>query len=194
VANEIASPLQSIVKRLAATKIQGPAARIEQRYAGASNEVVVLADCSGSMGDLIGSQNISKYEHLRIALQDVCLTWPRIRLVAFGSYAKQVSSPSRLPTPGGGTDLAGALKLAARWKPRISIIISDGLPNSEGDALAAAAKMTGAIDTIYCGPDSHPAVEFLRSLSRETGGRSIVWDGYQTGIDSAIRGFLPAPE
>jgi hypothetical protein len=41
-------------------------------------------------------------------------TWPRIRLVAFGSWVKVTADPSQLPQPMGGTDLAGALELAAQ--------------------------------------------------------------------------------
>jgi hypothetical protein len=94
---------------------------------------------------------------------------------------------------GGGTNLAGALEVAARRKPRKTIVISDGLPDSEIAALEAAERMTGAIDTIYCGPDEHPAVQFLQKLSRQTGGREVTWDGRHE-ISGIIRGLLPAPE
>lgn len=196
---EVLSPLQNIIKRMAATEVQGPAAQMKKRFTDCSDAIVVLADCSGSMADLVGSSGISKFRHLQIALEDIQQGFPKIRLVAFGSIAKEINGPKHLPDPcrgmsfGGSTNLAGALELAALRKPRKTIVISDGLPDSESDALEAADRMTGAIDTIYCGPDSHPAVEFLQRLSRRTGGREVTWDGRHE-ICGVIRGLLPAPE
>jgi Mg-chelatase subunit ChlD len=190
--SELQSPLKSIIQKLAAKDIEGPAAKMQRRFTECSSEVVVLLDTSSSMGDLIGSQNLSKFEHLAIALDDVLQFWPKVRLVAFGNTVQVVSNPKKLPYPCGGTPLAQALVLAARWKPRKTIVISDGLPDREDLALEAAEELTGSIDTIYCGPDSHPAVEFLRSLTRQTGGVSMEWDGYKTSISSAIKGLLAA--
>ncbi len=192
--HEVVSPLKSIINRLASTEVQGPAAQMKKRFADCSNAIVVLCDCSGSMDDGIGGLDLSKFEHLKIALEDILQTWPQIKLVAFSSLAKEVKGPKNLPPPGGGTDLARALLFAAKWRPRKTIVISDGMPDHEGAALAAAQGLTGAIDTIYCGPDEHPAVEFLRRLSRECAGSSVVWDGVKMGITYAIRGLLPAPE
>lgn len=189
---EIQSPLQSIIQKLAAKDIEGPAAKMQRRFKECSSEVVVLCDASSSMADLIGSQDMSKYEHLEIALEDVLQFWPKIRLVAFGNTVRVIANPRKLPHPCGGTPLHDALLLAAKWKPRKTIVISDGLPDREDLALKAAELLTGSIDTIYCGPDSHPAVEFLRSLSRETGGISMEWDGYKTSISGAIKGLLGA--
>ncbi len=174
---EIASPLADIVSRLASKNIQGPAAKLKERFVRASDVVVVLADCSGSMWDLTGFRGMSKYQHLEVALKDVVRAFPAIRLVAFNSTARVISDPSQLPKPSGGTDLTGALKLAAGWKPRKTIIISDGVPDDESSAFDEARRMTGAIDTIYCGPDQHEACAFLQSLSKECGGVSHVWTG-----------------
>lgn len=186
---EIASPLQSIIKKLASQDIQGPAAKLKKRFVGASEVIAVLADCSGSMADFVGSFHMSKWDHLQVALKDVVTSYPAIRIVAFDSVSKVVANPSELPYPSGSTDLAGALKLAAQWKPQKTIVISDGLPDNERAALKIADSMTGAIDTIYCGPDGDPAVEFLQRLSKESGGSSAVWTG-QTEIGCTIRGFL----
>jgi hypothetical protein len=194
--SDVAAPLQSIIKRLAGTDIVGPAAKRAQRFTDASDELVVLADCSGSMLDFIGSQGISKFEHLQIALEDVMLAWPRIKILAFASTFREIANAKDLPRAGlgGGTNLAGAIEYAAKWRPRKTIIISDGLPDSEAEAIAAAQKITGAVDTIYCGPDAHPAVAFLRKLSREAAGIHFTWEGGRTSIAQTIRGLLPSPE
>lgn len=190
---EVLSPLKNIIERLAATEVQGRAAQMKKRFVDCSDAIVVLCDCSGSMEDGIGGLSLSKFEHLKIALEDILQTWPQIKLVAFASSAKVVAGPNQLPPPGGGTNMARALQLAATFRPRKTIVISDGLPDHAGAALAAAQAVAGSIDTIYCGPDEHPAVDFLRQLSRECAGNSVVWDGVKTGITYAIRGLLPAP-
>ncbi len=160
---------------------------------------MVLCDCSGSMSDLVGSSGISKFRHLQIALADLEQGFPALRLVAFASLAREVEGSSGLPDPdkgmglGNSTNLAGALEVAAGWKPRRTIVISDGLPDSESNALDAAQRMTGAIDTIYCGPDAHPAVLFLQSLSRKTGGHAVVWDG-RYEVCGVIRALIAGPE
>ncbi len=195
---ELTSPLLNIVKRLASTEIKGPAAEMKLRFTGVSDVIAVVCDCSGSMLDLVGSSGISKFRHLQIALADLQQGFPKIRLIAFGSIAKQVKSASDLPDPaigafGNSTNLAAALQMAGIWKPWKTIVISDGLPDDEDDALEAAANMTGSIDTIYCGPDAHPAVKFLASLSRRTGGTDVVWSG-RYEICGVIRGLIAPPE
>jgi hypothetical protein len=200
VSEELATPLLDLVKKLAATPIDGPAAKLKERFREATGEIVVLCDCSGSMEDLIGSANMSKFTHLQIALDDVLLFWPRIKLVGFASRVKEYTDAKRLPDPssgvlGNGTDLAAGIKFcAARWKPRKTIVISDGLPDSQEEALKAAQKITGAIDTIYCGPDGHPACDFLRQLSKETAGEPHICDFGRKGIAGYIKGLLPAPQ
>lgn len=189
--NELASPIRNAIKRAAENKVEGPAAKIKRRMTEATDEILVVADCSGSMNESIGGSDLSKYEHLRIALKDVFKYHPRVRIIAFNYRVVEVTAKN-LPGPDGGTNLAGALDFAAQFKPRKTIIISDGLPDSEAAATSAADRLTGIIDTIYCGPDGHPAITFLRSLSRETGGVSVQWDGY-TQVSTVIRGLLPAP-
>jgi hypothetical protein len=73
------------------------------------------------------------------------------------------------------------------------LIISDGLPDSTTIATEAAEQLTGAIDTIYCGPEAHPGADYLHSLVRMSGGRGVVWEGREqlTGI---VRHLLEAPQ
>ena len=189
---QIASPLSDVIKRAMSAKPQGVVAEAKQKVAKrmekASGEMLVVCDLSGSMAEGIGGLSVSKYEHLEIALEDIRKAFPKVRVVGFNSTVKEIKG--KLPPPGGGTDLAGALKFAGKFRPAKTIIISDGIPDNEHLATCEADTLTGIIDTIYCGPDGHPAIEFLRSLSRLAGGTSLAWDGFQSQLSANIRGLL----
>ncbi len=190
---DLTAPLLDIVKRAGENKLEGLATKVKRRFVNCSDEILLVCDCSGSMDDLIGSADLTKWDHLKIAVKDVLLLYPKIRLIAFASFVREVKTVDDLPVPAGGTGLARALKAAMRHRPRKTIIISDGLPDDEEEAIQVAGQLTGSIDTIYCGPDSHPAVEFLRKLAHDTGGIQVVWDGYKATLSSAVRGLLAAP-
>ncbi len=122
-AQELTSPLAAIIKAAAEREIKnGPAAesnrlaKVAKRFVGASDVVAVLCDCSSSMWELVGSLGWSKYQHLRVALDDLLKRQPRVRIVAFGSYATRVLHASELPAPCGGTDLVAALAMVKPWR------------------------------------------------------------------------------
>lgn len=194
--NEIASPLQDIIRKAMESKAEGPIAKLRKRFEGCSPVIAVLCDVSSSMCEGIGALGLSKYRHLEAALKDVFESHPHIKIIAFGWNARMVDDPAQLPPPhDGDTDLAAGLALAARLKPRKTIVISDGLPTDGDKALKVAGRMTGSIDTIYCGQESHDKpIAFLRQLARDTGGTEIVWDGYKASIGSTIRAMIEAPE
>jgi hypothetical protein len=209
--NEITSPLADIVRKAMESKTTGKVQDLREaeqkrlaiaakRMKGAGKDVLIVADLSGSMGESIGGLNVTKHRHLEVALEDVRKTHPAAKVIIFNSSA-MLFTGSKLPSPDGGTNLAFALQLAQTFKPQKTIIISDGLPDDGVSAKREADKITGVVDTIYCGPDGHPAIEFLRSLSHATGGVSIEWDGRLDALGNArgtnslasnIRGLLTA--
>lgn len=191
--NELSSILRDIVSKAAKapTGNTGEIARLRKRYEGCSDVEVVLVDCSGSMASCIGSQDLPKIEHARIALTDLLSARPLTVIIAFGSYAKTINSPNDLSDCMGGTNLGAAIEEVAKLKPRRTVIISDGLPDSESSATEAVGKITGRVDAIYCGPDGHPAVAFLQSLTRIGGGQQMTYDGYRE-LSPMICGLLGA--
>lgn len=190
---EVISPLAQIIRRAAESKAEGPIGLRKRRMADATDEVVVLADTSDSMDEMVGGLQMRKCEHLMIALKDVLLYHPKIRIISFGRFVREVPDLAAMPAPDGGTPLGKALELAKKYKPRKTIIVSDGCPDSEEHARTAATKLTGIIDAIYCGPDQHPAVKFLQSLCQDCAGVQVSWNGYSE-IGSHIRGLIGAPK
>jgi len=196
------SPLLSIVQRAAQRNIQnGPAAKakqaaherdllIAQRMQRARKGVKVLVcDDSGSMSDFVASK--TKWEHMKLAVDDCLNTYPGIRILWFASRTGEVKSASEIPPPHGGTDLCAGLEHAAKFKPERTIVVSDGYPDDRRRALDAAARMTGRIDIVYCGNDGDSeAIDFMQELARSTGGTSVTWQDGVASLEGAVRKML----
>lgn len=174
---DLANPLQSLLSKAAASlpAKSGETSRYRDRLDGATDAVVILADVSSSMQERAGARR--KIDLLREALDSVWAAIPDGRLIAFASIPTEVQRPSDLPAPAGSTALDRAIEAAQLLRPRKTIVISDGQPDSEEDSLAAAGKLTGLIEAIYCGPDSdRGAIDFLRRLAAIGGGNVVVCD------------------
>jgi Mg-chelatase subunit ChlD len=155
---------------------------------------VLLCDVSASMDETAGRRR--KIDILRDALADLAVL--KAQLVAFSTHAMPVARPQDLPEPDGGTALHHGLDAAARYRPSRTVVISDGRPNSQRAALAAAERVPGRIDVVYCGPDSDiVAIDFMRRLARVGGGQVVIRDlarghALLAGDVRAMLG-LPAP-
>ena len=162
--------------------------------------VYLLLDCSGSMGG-------NKIEQARKgALEftsDALVRGYSVGLITFSSDASLVAAPrgdtsllrEQLPRlrPDGSTNMAEAIQLAAthlrdKQGPLAMVVITDGLPDSEKDALSEAqAAKDGAIDIITVGTDdAHQG--FLEKLaSRSDLAVMVERDQLEGGITSASR-------
>ena len=199
---ELANPLQSFLRGAAQSlpASTGETARYRSRIesgsgSGSGSGTIILADVSSSMDEHAGDRK--KIDLLREALA-VC--WSSgFRLIAFASVPAEVASPSLLPAPAGGTALHLALDAAAPFRPARTLVVTDGRPDSEADALAAADRLAGVIDTIYCGPDTdRAAIDFLQQLARQGAGRFTRCDLVResASLTLAVRSSLglPAPK
>lgn len=149
----------------------GTTAHYQKRLESAGSGCVILADVSSSMAEPAGAR--TKIEVLREALASA----PPARIIAFSSIPVEIFSPEALPYPSGGTALHLALAMAATMRPERTLVVSDGRPDGEGEAMAAASVLPGTIDVIYCGPDSDAgARDFLMRLARTGGGRYVAYD------------------
>jgi hypothetical protein len=147
---------------------------------------ILLLDLSGSMAEYVGDQR--KVDILQCAIQGICLK-------TFGFNSSVFELYGTLPEPAGGTGLHLAIKHIRKMQPMETLIVSDGLPDSEEQALAAAQKLTGMISTLYIGSDSnHKAIDFMNRLARLGCGISYAQDlqlgSYQ--LSESIRSLMPA--
>jgi len=98
----------------------------------------------------------------------------KLALLSFSSDVQ--FCPAGIPTDFGEmTALAKALKFArqADINNMRFIVISDGEPDSEGEAIFEAKKFKNRIDTIFVGPDGGDGQDFLRRLAKASGGQNM---------------------
>jgi Mg-chelatase subunit ChlD len=138
-------------------------------------DVLIMVDMSGSMAETDGPGGRSRYDAAEAELTRLQAELPgKIGVIAFSSSA--VFCPGGRPIRfGGQTDMAAALNLArlADDTGVRFILISDGVPDSEKDALAIASWFKSRIDTIYIGPEGGRGAKFLARLSKAAGGQSL---------------------
>ena len=197
--NDISNVFDQIIAQAAKEPSEtGETARLQKRLEGASPTLVILADTSGSMGEMAGSR--SKFNLLSEALGQARQAVPYARLVTFSSWPQEIAPGQDLPQPSGGTALDAALTYIIPLRPRSTLVISDGKPDDPRTALTVADKVTGTIDVIYCGPDSDSqAIAFMRRLARCGGGRVIIHDVVKAAksgpaeLTSVVKGLLRPP-
>lgn len=134
---------------------------------------VVIVDVSGSMNSPDSRGGRKRYDVALEELAELQRNLPgKIGIIAFSDFVQFV--PGGIPPfLHGGTDLAKALRFAkvADVSGMRFVLISDGLPDSEDEALAVARMYKNRIDTVHVGPEGDlSAREFLERLARTSGG------------------------
>jgi hypothetical protein len=189
--DSLVNPLQVILDKAAKLPDTGQVAKVAKRINTDNRILVIVLDLSGSMADPIETGK-SKISVLREAVSQVNSNIA----IGFNSSAFAVEL-DQIPDPMGSTRLDLALRLAASFHPRYTLVISDGLPDSEPDSLAAALQLPGTINTLYVGRDDNKkAIAFMQSLAAIGCGYSQNCDIYRSEgslrLRSAIVNLLPA--
>lgn len=191
--SSIINPLQLLINQAASAKPSGAMQIYRERLnPKSSGNTVILLDISGSMSEVVGSKR--KIDILRQAI-DRRLLINEVVLV-FSSGCDRVASFQLIPEPFGGTAMHLALQQAASYAPSHTLVVSDGQPDCQKQALLAARKLIGVISTLYIGDDSDVnAIAFMSKLARIGCGQSEVCDisnpQNQVRLNSAIKGLLP---
>jgi Mg-chelatase subunit ChlD len=140
-----------------------------------SVDAVILVDISGSMDspDCGGERRIKVAQR---ELEKLQKSLPgKLAIIQFSSDVA-FNPTGFLAGTESTTDLAKALNFA-RQADKIPdmrfIVISDGQPDDEREALAAARMYKNKIDVIYIGPEGGAGGKFLAKLAAQAGGQSI---------------------
>lgn len=146
-----------------------------------SADVIVLVDTSSSMEAHDAPGGKSRYDAACTELANLQATIPgKVAVISFASTGSVMFCPNGQPfNLQGGTDLAGALGFAkvADVPDMRFVVISDGQPDSEREALKVAASYQNRIDTIFVGPegDAHGRA-FLAKLASAKNGQAVTAD------------------
>jgi Mg-chelatase subunit ChlD len=131
---------------------------------------VILCDTSSSMAG-------KRVERLRAETAKLSVEYPAARWFAFSSGVTPIEGPANLPSPGGGTAMHKALRIAADLRAGHVIVVSDGYPDDDDAALAEAENIPGMIEVLFVGDDNdRPGIDFMHRLARIGGGRVVVHD------------------
>lgn len=158
-----------------------------------SANVVIIVDTSGSMDQRDSRGGNSRFDVACEELARLQNSMPgKIAVISFSNDAQ--FCPSGYPVyEGGSTKLHRALEFCkvADVPEMKFIVISDGQPDSETDALRIAATYTNKIDTIYVGPedDYGGGQAFLKKLAKSSGGQSIAVDRAKE-LAAGVKGLL----
>jgi Mg-chelatase subunit ChlD len=173
--NALSNPLSALVKSAAQSlpKTTGKVAAQQQRLDRRRGATVILADISGSMESPAWSKH-RKIDVLRDAVAQV-MKEQNCSLIIFSDNAREATQVPDATE--GSTNLAKALRMAQRYDPGTTLVISDGQPDNEDAALDVAQEFRGAIDVLYIGPDADlTAIGFMRRLAKIGDGQVSVND------------------
>ena len=133
-------------------------------------DTMIIVDVSASMHQCDARRNgllMSRYKAACNELAQLQCTLPgKLAVIAFSDTA-QFCPNGVPPLLGGSTDLAEALRfvqIADGCGIRF-ILISDGEPDDEHEALQVASHFTSRIDTVFVGPEGGAGAAFLQRLA-----------------------------
>lgn len=151
--------------------------------------IFLLLDCSGSMGYRMRSGK-TRITGLRDTVRDV-QSEKEMKMVQFGSPEEEATFVTTIPEPCGGTPLHKAINFAKNNGAGRAIVISDGCPDDQSAAMAAAAAFGGRIDCVFVGDPGERGEAFLKSLAQSTGGEMFTGDlSEPLKLAAAVLGLL----
>jgi Mg-chelatase subunit ChlD len=153
---------------------------------------LLLVDCSGSMDTRLSATGERRIDALRKVVADIRQDHP-VPVAAFGRLRGRVlvEVVESIPEPSGTTPLDTAIEFGQAQGATHLVVVTDGEPNSESAAIAAAQRFGGPIDVFFVGdPNTHGAA-FAARLAALTGGTSGVSDlGKPKELAGKIVGLL----
>jgi hypothetical protein len=128
---------------------------------------VLLLDASGSMGE---GQPERRIDLLWKAVKAIRTPQSMWRTAVFNHHCRWASL-EQVPLPQGTTDLTSALGMIKGACPTVVTLVTDGEPDDDETALAAAVALECPINILYVGdPDATDAINFCRLVCERTKG------------------------
>jgi len=142
-------------------------------------DAIIVVDTSSSMGQHDSRGGKSRYDVACEELKTLQANMPgKLALLSFSDEI--LFCPNGIPfNYDGMTDLAKALKFAKMGDLASGmrfIVISDGEPNDEDEALKVAKTYRNRIDTIFVGPEGSSGADFLKRLAKASHGQTVTAD------------------
>jgi len=143
-------------------------------------DTVILCDVSLSMEAMLpasGARMLRRIDALKQVLLRTVSKIDHAAVILFGRTAKKLNSWDSFDATryacGGSTNLEGAFFKAKAMNPSHIIVITDGEPNREQEALDEARSMLCKVDVYYCGPGVPSSVTFCNELA-QYGGQAVI--------------------
>jgi hypothetical protein len=193
--NTLSTALDSIIAQAAQLPDTGVAANYKARIgSGNSNSRVMLIDTSGSMDEICqGAGRKRRIDILKEAIASI--GWQDYQLVCFNFQVVPIQDVRDICEPCGGTALHRAIDYAASLYPSQTLVISDGEPEDEYEAIRAAKKLSGTISTLYVGDDNNKeAIAFMAKLAKLGCGKPYVQsldEGFKAICGTISQALLP---
>lgn len=151
----------------------------------------LAVDVSYSMNDTMTSGE-RRIDSMRTVVGMLMQTNP-IPVAEFGlnGFEKVRWVREHISEPTGDTPMGEAIRFLKAEGATHVILVSDGIPSDEDDALKAAKAFGGVIDTFFIGDPGDAGAKFMRKVARITGGTSNTTDlSDLLQLTTRIRGLL----
>lgn len=149
---------------------------------------LLLVDCSSSMNGYIHTGE-TKIAALRNVVSDLRKTHA-VPVAAF-SGSNEVALVDSVPAARGMTPLHKAIQFGTEQGANHLIVVTDGQPDSEPLAFAAAREFGRPVDVFYIGDGNDRGAAFSRELAALTGGTAnLASMDKPKELQSKIAGFL----
>lgn len=161
--------------------------KAEKQSVKAQQGTIFLLDCSGSMSESVDGR--SKILHL----EDVMRDYQAVRKVGFSDSVFAWQQGIR---PAGNTGMALAFRHLQSQKPEKVVLVSDGCPDNEEDAIHEAVALHIPVNIVYIGEKGDRGEAFMQRLATATGGKTFTAETHKPQfvkqLSHAIAGYLPA--
>jgi hypothetical protein len=136
---------------------------------------LMLVDCSGSMDSYIVKTGERRIDALRKVVATIRET-QNVPVAAFGTDYGDVVVVDTIPEPCGSTPVHSAIDFGKAQGATHLVLVTDGYPDSQDAAFAAAARFGHPIDVFYVGDGRDSGAAFAQELARRTGGTCSIND------------------